>query len=160
MPQTKCLKPNASNQMPLLSPDSDKSVPEPNRSSCGSWFLSPFLQIGISVVLAAAAQLFLKLGTTQETSASLFNLAALSSPWVWLGILCMLLSLVSWLYALRSVPLLIAFNLAAATHVIVPIASWLLLGERIPPVRWLGILIVTLGVFVIARPLSRVEERL
>ena len=118
------------------------------------------MQIGISVVLAAAAQLFLKLGTTQETSASLFNLAALSSPWVWLGILSMLLSLVSWLYALRSVPLLIAFNLAAATHVIVPIASWILLGERIPSVRWLGILIVTLGVFVIARPLSRVEERL
>ena len=146
--------------MPPLSPDSDTSVPEPDPSPRRSWFLNAFLQIGISVVLAAAAQVFLKLGTARESNVSLFNVAALNSHWVWLGILSMLLSLVSWLYALRSVPLLIAFNLAAATHVIVPIASWVILGEQISPIRWLGILIVTLGVFVIAQPLSRVEERL
>jgi multidrug transporter EmrE-like cation transporter len=146
--------------MPLLSHDSDRSVPEPNPSPRRSWFLNAFLQIGVSVALAAAAQVFLKLGTAQKSNGSLFNVAALNSHWVWLGILSMLLSLVSWLYALRSVPLLIAFNLAAATHVIVPIASWVLLGEQIPPIRWLGILIVTLGVFVIAQPLSRMEERL
>jgi drug/metabolite transporter (DMT)-like permease len=146
--------------MPPLSPDLDTSVPEPDPSPRRSWFLNAFLQIGISVVLAAAAQVFLKLGTARESDVSLFNVAALNSHWVWLGILSMLLSLVSWLYALRSVPLLIAFNLAAATHVIVPIASWVILGEQISPIRWLGILIVTLGVFVIAQPLSRVEERL
>ena len=135
-------------------------MPEPDPSPRRSWFLNAFLQIGISVVLAAAAQVFLKLGTARESDVSLFNVAALNSHWVWLGILSMLLSLVSWLYALRSVPLLIAFNLAAATHVIVPIASWVILGEQISTIRWLGILIVTLGVFVIAQPLSRVEERL
>ena len=135
-------------------------MPEPDPSPRRSWFLNAFLQIGISVVLAAAAQVFLKLGTARESDASLFNVAALNSHWVWLGILSMLLSLVSWLYALRFVPLLIAFNLAAATHVIVPIGCWIFLGEQIPPIRWLGILIVTLGVLIIARPLSRVEERL
>lgn len=90
----------------------------------------------------------------------MFNIAALKSHWVWLGIISMLGSLVSWLYALRSVPLLIAFNLAAATLVIVPISSWVFLGEQISPVRWLGILLVTVGVLVVAKPLSRVEERL
>lgn len=146
--------------MPLVFSDSDTSVPKPNPPPRRSWFLNAFLQIAISVALAAAAQLFLKLGTGQGQDGSLFNVAALSSHWVWLGIISMLVSLVSWLYALRFVPLLIAFNLAAATHVIVPIACWLFLGEQIPPIRWLGILLVTLGVFVIAQPLSRVEERL
>ncbi|MGA8657811.1 MAG: hypothetical protein WB586_16825 [Chthoniobacterales bacterium] len=124
----------------------------------GPWFLNAFLQLGISVALAALAQVFLKLGSSQGSTGFLFNVAALRSPWVWLGIVSILASLASWLYALRFVPLLIAFNLAAATHVVVPLACLIFLGEQVPLVRWVGILSVTLGVVVIAQPVSRIEE--
>jgi drug/metabolite transporter (DMT)-like permease len=42
----------------------------------------------------------------------------------------------------------------------VPLACWLFLGERIGPIRACGILLVCVGVFVVARPLMRVEEKL
>jgi drug/metabolite transporter (DMT)-like permease len=72
----------------------------------------------------------------------------------------MVTSLFSWLYGLRFVPLNIAFNLAGLVQVLVPLAAWLLLGERIGPTRACGILLVCTGVFIVARPLMRVEEKL
>jgi drug/metabolite transporter (DMT)-like permease len=69
-------------------------------------------------------------------------------------------SLFSWLFALRTIPLSVAFTLAGATHVLVPLGSWIWLGEEIPAKRWCGILLVTLGVLVSARPATVVEEKL
>jgi drug/metabolite transporter (DMT)-like permease len=72
----------------------------------------------------------------------------------------MIAALFAWLHALRFVPLIIAFSLAAATQVIIPLGCWVFLGEQISLARWAGIFIVTLGVIIIARPLARLEERL
>jgi drug/metabolite transporter (DMT)-like permease len=76
------------------------------------------------------------------------------------GVLAMVLSLFSWLYALKSVPLVIAFNLAATNHIMVAIGSWIFLGEEISIRRWAGILMVTLGAVFIAKPLAQVEKKL
>jgi drug/metabolite transporter (DMT)-like permease len=54
----------------------------------------------------------------------------------------------------------IAFNLAATNHIMVAIGSWLYLGEAISSRRWIGIFLVTLGVFFIARPIAGAEEKL
>jgi drug/metabolite transporter (DMT)-like permease len=79
---------------------------------------------------------------------------------MWLGIAAMVVGLVSWLYALKSVPLTIAFTLAASTQVIVPLGCWIFLGEQISLLRWGGIFLVTLGILMVAQPLAKVEERL
>ena len=124
-------------------------------------FLNPWLQIFLSVLGNAAAQLFLKKGadTSLQGGASLaFVSCALHSPWVWAGIACMIVSLISWLYALRFVQLIIAFNLAGLLHVIVPLLSWVLLGEKIGGIRWLGIGLVFAGVLIVAKPVIRMEE--
>jgi len=65
-----------------------------------------------------------------------------------------------WLYALKSVPLIIAFNLAATNHIMVAVGSWLLLGEAFSSRRWIGVFLVALGVFFVARPAARAEEKL
>jgi hypothetical protein len=69
-------------------------------------------------------------------------------------------SLFSWLRALKTVPLVVAFNLAATNHVLVAIGSWTFLGERISLQRWLGILLVALGAVFVARPLARMNKEL
>ena len=61
---------------------------------------------------------------------------------------------------LRFVPLNIAFNLSNIVHVFVPLSSWLVLGENISEKRWLGIALVLCGIFVIAKPLVKIEEKL
>jgi len=77
-----------------------------------------------------------------------------------MGILALIVSLGSWLYALRFVPLNVAYNLAGLLHALVPIGCWLFLGEKISLVRVVGIFCVMVGVYVIARPIVHMEERL
>ena len=121
-------------------------------------FLRPYLQLSISIVLAAAAQIFLKIGVDIRLGTPGYGF--LVSLWIWTGISAILLSLFSWLYALKSVPLIVAFNLAATNHILVAIGAWAFLGEKITQQRWLGISLVALGAFFIARSSSRAEEKL
>jgi multidrug transporter EmrE-like cation transporter len=146
---------------PASPPRSDsQKVPERPRTLAAQTFLNPYLQILLSVFLNAGSQIFLKLGADQGIKDTIFGIAGLRSGWVWLGILCLIVSLASWLYSLRFVPLNVAYNLAGLLHALVPIACWLFLGEKINLVRWGGILCVLAGVYVIARPVIRMEERL
>ncbi len=124
------------------------------------WFVNPYVQISISIVLSAASQLFMKRGADETVHDAVLGFTGLKSGWVWLGILAMIASLVSWLYALRSVPLNIAYNLTGAGYALVPLASWIFFRENIPPLRWGGILLVIVGVVVIAKPLMKIEDRL
>lgn len=142
--------PTSSERQPAAGP----SVPWPRG------FFNPYFQIILNVILAAAAQVFLKKGADEAATLSLFvsMLMSLRSLWTWAGILCMIGSLVSWLYALRFVPLIIAFNVAGLLHVVVPLASWLFLGETLSAMRCVGIGLVFVGVLVVARPVVKMEE--
>jgi len=116
-------------------------------------------QLVASIVLFAASQLLLKRGAGHATD-DVFNLASLGSPWVWAGIAAEIASLVTWLAALRTVPLSIAYNLSGATHVLIPLGCWAWLGESISALRWLGIALVVAGVVLSARSAAAVEEKL
>jgi multidrug transporter EmrE-like cation transporter len=123
-------------------------------------FFNPYTQIGLSIVLEAATEVFLKKGAHDSVTQIWLGFDGLRSGWVWLGIIAMVTSLFSWLYSLKYVPLNIAFNLAGLVQVLVPIASWLILGERIGLTRACGIALVLAGVYTVARPLMKVEEKL
>jgi drug/metabolite transporter (DMT)-like permease len=84
----------------------------------------------------------------------------LASPYVWLAILFVILSLITWLHVLRYIPLSLAFPISQVVHVLVPLCSWLFLGESIIDLRWYGIALVSLGLAVVAKPVARLEERL
>jgi uncharacterized membrane protein len=130
---------------------------EPHGTRPGRFF-HPYLQLSISIVLTAAAQIFLKIGVDSRLGTPGYGF--LASLWIWTGISAILLSLLSWLYALKSVPLSVAFNLAATNHILVAIGAWAFLGEKITQQRWLGISLVALGTFFIARRSSLAEEKL
>jgi len=128
------------------------------------WLANPWLQLALNAFIVTASEIFLKLGardTAPLTSSDNWTgLTGLLSAWTWLGILLMILSLVSWLYVLRHVPLSIAFPLSNVVHVLVPLASWIFLGELIGTTRWWGITLVLVGLIVVAKPVARIEEKL
>ena len=124
------------------------------------WFYRPYFQVSVSILLSAAAQIFLKIGADESAGTAALGFSGLHSAWVWLGIVAVVASLLSWLYSLRYIPLNIAANLAGAIHVLGPLASWIFLGEKISASRWFGIFLVIAGVVIIARPLLKMEERL
>ena len=144
----------------LLAVESPSKEANEERCPRKGWFFNPYTQILLSILLSAAAQLCLKKGADKAVPEIWLGFEGLRSGWVWLGILGMVTSLFSWLYSLRFVPLVIAFNLAGLIQVLVPLGSWILLGERIGPTRMCGILLVCAGVYVVARPLMKVEEKL
>lgn len=127
-------------------------------------FLNPWFQIGFSTVAVATAELFLKRGAmtapSLPASVNWTGVSGLASPLVWLGIVLVAISFVSWLYVLRFIPLSIAFPLSQFVHVLIPLGSWIFLDEMISPRRWAGIALVMTGIFIVARPVARLEEKL
>ena len=139
---------------------STESAPAPAVQTTPRLFANPHFQMALSIVLSAAAQVLLKLGVGVKAESSVFGFDGLHSGWVWLGIAAMIGSLFSWLYALRFMALSVAFTLSGAIHALVPVGSWIFLGETIPGKRWWGIALVVAGVVVSAKPATVVEEKL
>jgi drug/metabolite transporter (DMT)-like permease len=125
---------------------------------------NPLPQIVLNALVVTAAELFLKMGAraTAQMSAgpSWTGITGLASIWTWVGMVFLILSLVSWLYILRNVPLSIAFPLSNVVHVFVPLTSWFFLNEVISITRWVGIGLLLTGLFIVAKPFARIEEKL
>ncbi|MDQ6809961.1 MAG: EamA family transporter, partial [Verrucomicrobiota bacterium] len=110
---------------------------------------NPWFQVFFGALLVTASELLLKRGAneTAHTSQRLAwtGLSGLGSVWVWCGIVFVILSFLSWLYVLKHLPLTVAFPLSNVVHILVPLASWIFLGELITPRRWCGITLVLVG---------------
>ena len=111
---------------------------------------SPYLWIGVGALLVTASELLLKTGATR---------GALLSGWTWLGIFTYILSLGSWLYVLRKLPLSVAYGLITIVQVLVPLGAWIFLHEQISAVRWAGIACVLCGTLMVGRSAAAIEER-
>jgi drug/metabolite transporter (DMT)-like permease len=135
------------------------ALPKPNPGL----FWNPYLQIFLTVSLTAVAQILLKLGANESAADNSFGswvgVHELGSGWTWLGILAFVASFGSWLYALRFLPLGIAFALTNGVHIFVPLGSWFFLHEKIGLLRGGGILIIIAGILLLAQPVARAEER-
>jgi drug/metabolite transporter (DMT)-like permease len=127
-------------------------------------FLNPWFQIGFSTFAVATAELFLKTGAMQAPalapSINWTGVSGLASLSVWIGILLIAISFVSWLHVLRFIPLSIAFPISQFVHVLIPLGAWIFLDEMISPRRWAGIALVVTGIFTVAKPVARLEEKL
>ena len=124
------------------------------------WFFNPYTQILLSILLATAAQLFMKKGADTSVPDLWMGIDGLSSGWVWLGIVAMVTGLFSWLYGLRFVPLNMAFNLAGLVQVLVPLAAGCCWGSGSARCGGAGSCWCCWGCYTVARPLMRVEEKL
>jgi drug/metabolite transporter (DMT)-like permease len=142
----------------------DQSRPEPLPQPSPGIFWNPYAQIFMVVLLTAAAQILLKVGADEssanDTVWSWLGLAELGSLWTWFGIIAFVASFGGWLYALRFLPLGIAFSLTNGVHVFVPLGSWLFLHEHIGPLRLSGILLIIVGILLLAKPVAHAEEKL
>jgi len=109
--------------------------------------LVSFSLILVGVLLNAAAQLLLKAGT----NAMPLGLRLTIEPHILAGLACYVVSVVVWIVALSRVPVSIAYPMLSIGYVVNAIAAWYLLGEAVTPMRLVGIGIIVLGVFIVAR---------
>lgn len=136
----------------------------PRTSDRPSGFANPWLVLGLEVICVLVYELLQKRGASETVGLSQtwswIGITALISPLVWLAMLLMIVSLLSWLYVLRYIPLSIAFPLSRVVDVLIPLSCWLILGENISPRRWCGIALVIVGLLLTTKPAAHLEEKL
>jgi len=121
--------------------------------------LSDFFWLICGVVLNAGAQLGLKAATrtTGHIEGSIAGVLAagrllvFSVPF-WLALVAYGTSLVVWIIGLSRVPVSQAYPVLSVGYVIAALAAWTMLGETMSLSRWLGIVVIMSGVWLISRP--------
>ncbi|MCL6555308.1 MAG: EamA family transporter [Burkholderiales bacterium] len=110
------------------------------------------------VLLNALAQLLLKAGTNAVghfaftvDNAWPVGLKLATQPYILAGMVCYAISLVVWIMALSRVEVSIAYPMLSVGYVINAIAAWYFFGEAVTLTRLLGIGIIILGVYIVAR---------
>ncbi|MHB1232837.1 MAG: SMR family transporter [Burkholderiales bacterium] len=118
-----------------------------------SWSL-----IFTGVMLNAAAQLLLKAGTNAigQFAFSKANILPVgwqlvTEPHIFGGMVCYAISLVVWIMALSRVEVSIAYPMLSVGYVVNALAAWYFFGEAVSITRLIGIGVIILGVYIVAR---------
>jgi drug/metabolite transporter (DMT)-like permease len=108
--------------------------------------------------LAVGGQLLLKRGMADIGTFSLSistmiqqYVRILLNPFVVTGIFSFALSMLVWLYVLSRVELSIAYPFVALNYVLILLGSHFLFGESVTPVKVIGVAVIVLGIYLIAR---------
>lgn len=117
-----------------------------------------FALVLTGVLLNAAAQLLLKAGTRDvgQFDFSLANVVpigwklATNLPVIG-GLSCYAVSVVVWILALSRVEVSVAYPMLSIGYVVNAALAYWLFGEAVTPMRLLGIGIICVGVFIVAR---------
>ena len=120
---------------------------------------SSILLILLSISIAVGGQLLLKIGINRIGIVNFGSLDALKqfffgvlkSPLVMSGLFLYVISSAIWLVAISVVDLSFAYPFLGFTYVMVLVLSKFILKEDVNPIRWIGALIITIGVVVISR---------
>jgi len=83
------------------------------------------------------------------------SLLVFASPSIWLGIFSLMLFFVSYMLVLSWADYSFVQPASSLAYGVVALLSYLILGETVSPLRWLGIAIICLGVFVISHTAPR-----
>jgi len=117
-----------------------------------------FALVLFGVLLNAAAQLLLKAGTNavghfEFSAANVLPIGwkVATQPYVIGGLSCYVVSVVVWILALSRVEVSIAYPMLSIGYVVNAVAAYFLFGEAVGVQRLIGIGIIVLGVYVVAR---------
>ncbi len=118
--------------------------------------MSAIWLILLSVSSSVAGQTALKLGVSRPgavaASGNLLSLVVyiLTTPLIWLGLLLYGVGALAWIAVLAQLDLSLAYPFLALNFVLVALVSRLGLGEEIPPARWIGIIVICVGILLVA----------
>ena len=95
----------------------------------------------LSTLLGAAGQVFFKMGVM----AGFYGLV----EFVILGALAYFVSTIVYFYVLSRTHLSWTYGFTGLSYIFASVIAFVFLGELIPPLRWFGILVITLGTVLI-----------
>jgi len=115
-----------------------------------------FVLILVAVLLASFGQIFMKRGLKEKPldfkeilSPKIFS--TIFEPSVFIGLALYLISAVVYLTILSKAEVSYVYPMISLGYVITAFLSRFYFNESIPPLRWIGIMIILGGVFLISR---------
>ena len=116
----------------------------------------------LSVLLNAAAQLFLKAGTNIVGTVSFGDANTINTlmqiarvPWFWAGFACYGISLFTWIATLSRLPVSVAYPLVSIGYVVNALAAWWLFGESLTMQKMIGVGFIIIGVILVSTTVSK-----
>ena len=119
--------------------------------------VNAILAIIVTVCLAVTGQTIIKKALNSmghiDFSSGLFSsyIRIFFSPLFLFGSSFSALSILFWLYSLTKLDLSYAFPFLSLSFVLVTLIAWIILGENVPLLRWIGVSVICIGVFLISR---------
>jgi|SRR5580658_5291438 drug/metabolite transporter (DMT)-like permease len=125
-----------------------------------------YILLALMVVFGSVGNTVLDKGMKALGALSLSSFAAIragffatiSSPTVWFGIACMIVFFVCHMLALSGADYSFVMPFSALTYALVPLLGFLFLGEHVPALRWVGIVLIFFGVVLVNRTPPRTVE--
>jgi drug/metabolite transporter (DMT)-like permease len=134
----------------------------PQTCKAKTWIL-----VGLIVVFGSTGNLFFSAGMKRVGAIPGWSLAALrpvfahvfTSPWIWLGIVSMLLFLAALMLVLSWADFSYVLPATASMYVLIPLLGHFLLGEAVATLHWLGVALICLGVVLVGRTPANTTRR-
>jgi uncharacterized membrane protein len=116
------------------------------------------IQIIIALVLGITGQLLFKEGTgslnvsvSGVTGPLVLIGRMLTNLPIFVGLVCYGLSTIFYILVLKDKDLSLVYPMIASSYALVLLFAWLFRHEAVSPIRWVGALVITLGVILISR---------
>lgn len=117
----------------------------------------------VSVIFAIAGQITLKsamqevgrIGAREVSAAGETIRRAVTEPRLWIGLILFGVSALFWLVVLSRVPLSVAYPFVGVSYILIVLFARLFLHEHVPTLRWIGVLVVALGIAIVGLSFRR-----
>lgn len=114
--------------------------------------------LSLTVLMNVVGQVFIKQGMTmagvvegQARAVVQTFLRGFTTPWLWAGLVAYGLSAFLWMAVLSRVNLSIAYPALSLGYVLIVLISWLVFREPVTAMRWIGVFVICVGVYLVAR---------
>jgi drug/metabolite transporter (DMT)-like permease len=113
-----------------------------------------YISLVLIVLFSSGGNIFLSRGMKQigavRAGSAMYLVRLLvrifTSGWIWMGIAALLLFLGCFMVVLSWADYSVVSPAAASSYIVVPLVGHFLLGEKVPPLHWAGIMIICVGV--------------
>jgi multidrug transporter EmrE-like cation transporter len=118
--------------------------------------MSPYLLLGINIILGVVGQFLIKFGVNrvgglEELGLVKFLMTSFLSPFILAGLALYGFSAVLWVILLSKLDLSVAYPALSIGYILVLLISALFLGEQISAVRFVGVLLIMAGIVFLFR---------
>lgn len=136
---------------PIVTRNSKMRIPKLSRNK-----IKVLIAMFFAVIVGAFGDISIRYGmrTVEETKHSCVYgnfICGVTNIYVWIGVLLLIVFFILYLISLSWEELSYVLPLTAADYVIVTVLAFLLLGENVTPIRWIGSIMVAIGIALVVR---------